>query len=85
MVESTLADTQQDIAEGEKKLSSVTEETAKADVKLSQKIKQVNKVLKYLPDIEKNLDAEHEYLVAVSELNKLLKSGMSILRKSSVG
>ena len=78
--ESTLADTRQDISESEKKLSSVTEETIKADAKLSQKIEQVNKVLKYLPDTEKNLDAEHEYLVAVSEINKLLKSGMSILK-----
>lgn len=58
----------------------MTEETEKADAKLSQKIEQVNKALTYLPDMEKNFDDEHEYLVAVSELDKLLKSGMSILR-----
>ena len=78
--ESTLADTKKDISESEEKLSSVTEETEKADAKLSQKIEQVNKALTYLPDMEKNFDDEHEYLVAVSELDKLLKSGMSILR-----
>lgn len=78
--ESTLADTKKDISESEEKLSSVTAETEKADAKLSQKIEQVNKALTYLPDMEKNFDDEHEYLVAVSELDKLLKSGMSILR-----
>lgn len=78
--ESTLADTKKDISESEEKLSSVTEETEKADAELSQKIEQVNKALTYLPDMEKNFDDEHEYLVAVSELDKLLKSGMSILR-----
>ncbi|MBQ8965444.1 plasmid recombination protein [Ruminococcus sp.] len=78
--ESTLAEKKQDISENEEKLSSVTAETAKADAELSQKVEQVNKVLTYLPDTEKNLDAEHEYLVAVSELRKLLKSGMSILK-----
>lgn len=78
--ESTLADTKKDISENEEKLSSVTEETAKADKELSRKIEQVNKALTYLPDMEKNFDDEHEYLVAVSELDKLLKSGMSILR-----
>ena len=78
--ESTLADTKKDISESEEKLSSVTEETAKADKELSRKIEQVNKALTYLPDMEKNFDDEHEYLVAVSELDKLLKSGMSILR-----
>lgn len=58
----------------------LAKQNAQADAKLSQKIEQVNKVLQYLPDTEKDLDAEHEYLVAVSEVRKLLKSGMSILK-----
>lgn len=33
--------------------------------------------------MEKNFDDEHEYLVAISELDKLLKSGMSILRNKN--
>ena len=78
--ESTLADTQQNISKSEKKLSSVTAETAKADAELSQKVEQVNKVLQYLPDLKKNENAEHEYLVVVSELHDMLKSGMSILK-----
>ena len=78
--ESTLADTKQDISESEKKLSSVTAETEKADADLSKKVEQINRALKYLPDLQKNEKAEHEYLVAVSELRELLKSGMSILK-----
>ena len=78
--ESTLADTKQDISESEKKLSSVTAETEKADADLSKKVEQINRALKYLPDLQKNEKAEHEYLVAISELRELLKSGMSILK-----
>ncbi len=78
--ESTLADTKQDISESEKKLSSVTAETEKADADLSKKVEQINRALKYLPDLQKNEKAEHEYLVAVSELRELLKSGMSIIK-----
>lgn len=37
-------------------------------------------MLKYLPDLKKNGNAEHEYLVAVSELHNMLKNGMSIIR-----
>lgn len=58
----------------------MTAETEKADDELSKKIEQINKTLKYLPDLQKNEKAEHDFLVAVSELRKLLKGGMSILR-----
>ena len=58
----------------------LAEQNARADAELSQKVEQINKVLKYLPDLKKNENAEHEYLVAVSELHDMLKSGMSILR-----
>ena len=78
--ESTLEDKKQKLSESEEKLSSVTAETEKADANLSKKVEQINKALKYLPDLRKHEDAEHEYLVAVSELHDMLKSGMSILR-----
>lgn len=58
----------------------LAEQNAQANAELSQKVEQINKVLKYLPDLKKNENAEHEYLVAVSELRDMLKSGMSILR-----
>ena len=58
----------------------LAKQNAQADAELSQKVDQVNKVLKYLLDLKKNENAEHEYLVAVSELHDMLKSGMSILR-----
>ena len=58
----------------------LAEQNARADAELSQKVEQINKVLKYLPDLKKSENAEHEYLVAVSELHDMLKSGMSILR-----
>lgn len=51
----------------------MTAETEKADADLSKKVEQINKVLKYLPDLRKHEDAEHEYLVAVSELHDMLK------------
>lgn len=78
--ESTLEDKKQELSEREEKLSSVTAETEKADAELSKKVEQINRTLKYLPDLKKHEDAEHEYLVAVSELHDMLKSGMSILR-----
>ena len=58
----------------------LAKQNAQADAELSQKVEQVNKVLQYLPDLKKNENAEHEYLVAVSELHDMLKSGMSILK-----
>ena len=78
--ESTLEDKKQELSESEERLSSVTAETEKADADLSKKVEQINKALKYLPDLRKHEDAEHEYLVAVSELYDMLKSGMAILR-----
>ena len=78
--ESTLEDKKQELSKSEEKLSSVTAETEKADADLSKKVEQINRTLKYLPDLKKHEDAEHEYLVAVSELHDMLKSGMSILR-----
>jgi chromosome segregation ATPase len=78
--ESTLEDKKQELSESEERLSSVTAETEKADADLSKKVEQINKALKYLPDLRKHENAEHEYLVAVSELHDMLKSGMSILR-----
>jgi chromosome segregation ATPase len=77
---SELTETQRKIADSEEKLSSVTAETEKADAELTQKIEQINKALQYLPDFKKSEKAEHEYLVAVSELHDMLKSGMSIIR-----
>ena len=76
--ESTLEDKKQELSKSEEKLSSVTAETEKADADLSKKVEQINRTLKYLPDLKKHEDAEHEYLV--SELHDMLKSGMSILR-----
>ena len=58
----------------------LAEQNAQAEAKLSEKVEQINRALKYLPDLHKNEKAEHEYLVAVSELHDMLKSGMSILR-----
>ena len=78
--ETELTEKKQEIADSEEKLSSVTAETEKADAELTQKIAQVNKALTYLPDFHKNEKAEHEYLVAVSELHDLLKSGFSIMK-----
>jgi len=78
--ESELSEKEQEIADSEKKLSSVASETEKADAELTQKIEQVNKALQYMPDIEKNQKAEHDYLVLVSELHDKLKSPMSIIK-----
>ena len=58
----------------------LAEQNAQAEAELSKKVEQINRALKYLPDLQKNEKAEHEYLVAVSELHDMLKSGMSILR-----
>ena len=58
----------------------LAEQNAQAAAELSQKVEQINRALKYLPDLQKNEKAEHEFLVAVSELHDMLKSGMSILR-----
>ena len=58
----------------------LAEQNAQAEAELSQKVEQINRALKYLPDLQKNEKAEHEFLVAVSELHDMLKSGMSILR-----
>ena len=80
VAESTLEDKKQELSESEEKLSSVTAETEKADAELSKKLEQINRTLKYLPDLKKHKDAEHEYLVAVSELHDMMKSGMTILR-----
>ena len=55
-------------------------QNAQAEAELSKKVEQINRALKYLPDLRKNEKAEHEFLVAVSELHDMLKSGMSILR-----
>ena len=55
-------------------------QNAQAEAELSKKVEQINRALKYLPDLHKNEKAEHEFLVAVSELQDMLKSGMSILR-----
>lgn len=55
-------------------------QNAQAAAELSKKVRQINRALKYLPDLQKNEKAEHEFLVAVSELQDMLKSGMSILR-----
>lgn len=55
-------------------------QNAQAEAELSKKVEQINRALKYLPDLQKNEKAEHEFLVAVSELHDMLKSGMSILR-----
>jgi len=82
--ESTLEDKKQELSKSEEKLSSVTVETEKADAELSKKVEQINRTLKYLPDLKKHEDAEHEYLVAVSELHDMLKSGMSILRNKDL-
>jgi len=62
------------------KADELADKNARADAELSKKVEQINRVLQYLPDIKKNEKAEHKYLVAVSELRDLLKSGMSILR-----
>jgi len=78
--ESELSEKEQEIADSEKRLSSVASETEKADAELTQKIEQVNKALQYMPDIEKNQKAEHDYLVLVSELHDKLKSPMSIIK-----
>lgn len=58
----------------------LTEQNAQAEAELSKKVEQINRALKYLPDLQKNEKAEHEFLVAVSELHDMLKSGMSIIR-----
>ena len=58
----------------------LAEQNAQAEAELSKKVEQINRALKYLPDLHKNEKAEHEFLVAVSELHDMLKSGMSILR-----
>ena len=58
----------------------LAEQNAQAEAELSKKVEQINRALKYLPDLQKNEKAEHEYLVAVSEVHDMLKSGMSILR-----
>ena len=58
----------------------LAEQNAQVEVELSKKVEQINRALKYLPDLHKNEKAEHECLVAVSELHDMLKSGMSILR-----
>lgn len=55
-------------------------QNAQAEAELSQKVEQINRALKYLPDLQKNEKAEHEFLVVVSELQDMLKSSMSILR-----
>lgn len=55
-------------------------EVEKIDAKLLQEQDKVNSLLKYMPSIEKNQNAEHEYLVVVSDLYDLMKSGMSILK-----
>ena len=55
-------------------------QNAQAEAELSKKVEQINRALKYLPDLHKNEKAEHEFLVAVSELQDMLKSSMSILR-----
>ena len=58
----------------------LAEQNAQAEAELSKKVEQINRALKYLPDLHKNEKAEHEFLVAVSELQDMLKSSMSILR-----
>ena len=58
----------------------LAEQNAQAAAELSEKVEQINRALKYLPDLHKNEKAEHEFLVAVSELQDMLKSSMSILR-----
>lgn len=58
----------------------LAEQNAQVEAELSKKVEQINRALKYLPDLQKNEKAEHEFLVAVSELHDMLKSGMSILR-----
>ena len=58
----------------------LAEQNAQAAAELSKKVEQINRALKYLPDLHKNEKAEHEFLVAVSELQDMLKSSMSILR-----
>lgn len=58
----------------------LAEQNAQAAAELSKKVEQINRALKYLPDLQNNEKAEHEFLVAVSELHDMLKSGMSILR-----
>mgnify|MGYP002590677723 CR=1 FL=1 len=58
----------------------LAEQNAQAEAELSKKVEQINRALKYLPDLQKNEKAEHEFLVAVSELHDMLKSGMSIIR-----
>ena len=55
-------------------------QNAQAEAELSKKVEQINRALKYLPDLHKNEKAEHEFLIAVSELHDMLKSGMFILR-----
>lgn len=54
----------------------LAEQNAQAEAELSKKVEQINRALKYLPDLQKNEKAEHEFLVAVSELHDMLKSGM---------
>ena len=58
----------------------LAKQNAQAEAELSKKVEQINRALKYLPDLQKNEKAEHEFLVAVSELQDMLKSSMSILR-----
>ncbi len=58
----------------------LAKQNAQAEAELSKKVEQINRALKYLPDLQKNEKTEHEFLVAVSELQDMLKSSMSILR-----
>jgi hypothetical protein len=62
----------------------VTAEVEKTDTKLLQEREKVNTLLQYMPDIEKKQNAEHEYLVIISELHDMMKSGISILKKKTL-
>lgn len=82
--ETELADKKQAISDSEEKLYSVTAEVEKTDTKLLQEREKVNTLLQYMPDIEKKQNAEHEYLVIISELHDMMKSGISILKKKTL-
>ncbi len=79
-VGSELAQQRQQLSDGMQELSSVKEQISSAQDDLDQKVKQVNDILKYLPNITRDDKMEQQYDNIRYELMDMLKSGLSIIR-----
>lgn len=79
-VSSELAEQSQQLADGQQELSSVKQKVCEVHDDLAQKVKQVNDILKYLPDITRDDKLEQQYDNIRYELMDMLKGGMSIIK-----